>query len=227
MSELRATLRVELLSGFHIQAGFGTGGLHQAMVRNAKRQPFIPASSLKGRLKFQAQRFANLLDVYGNEAMFESFELLFGGAFQLGRLYLDNAILVEDAHQSEPLAQEVRATNQIDRDTRTVTEGHLRFFETLPSTLKFETALRLVLPEARAIDGDVDLLPTECQTMVALLLGALRLCDQLGGGKTRGTGRIRLVHRDWTLAGKPLVEFPNAWFAAYLGGALGMPEVAS
>lgn len=238
MSFLDFDLKLTLQTGCHIQAGFGSGSLHQAMVRDHNDAPFIPASSLKGRLKFHAQRFASIMSHHqpGLASQTEAvMNFLFGGRHQQGHLFLDNSALTEEILEERAmgLLREVRASNQIERTTRTVRQGHLRFFEALPARLVFQSQVRLQGgPQAK--QSWLKLLkkgqhPTLHHHALAFLLGALKLCDQLGGGKTRGMGRVIPSTDAWrwkSLAQEEPLTHIHDWFQAYLHHMLNHQEAS-
>lgn len=231
MKRIQCLLHIELLTGLHIQSGFGALGLHGSMVRNSAGAPIIPASSLKGRLRFQAIRFANLLRYHRHpfaEWDEQVFDYVFGGRYQSGNLFLDAAHL-KQAHQQE---MDIRATNQIDRETRTVSQSHLRFFETLSAQHTLQSSLLLRLPQDLHLE-----LSSENQTVpmnlashsFALVLGAIRLCSTLGGGKSRGLGHVRLETTAWNAGQDLSIEQAKVqnWFKRYLEAELPAAERAS
>ena len=226
MSRVNFHLDIELKTPLQIQAGFGRHGLHQGLVCNHEGAPFIPASSLKGRLRFQAQRFDHILNLHRNSTRpkVAPATFLFGDPSHRGHLFLDQAQPVVEFKDQASL-RDIRASIQVNRDTGTVDEGHLRLFEAVPAQFRFHSQASLVMPSgwqypSTQLSSLDDL--TAADWAVFYLLGAMRLCDRLGGGKTRGNGHIALVCSDWR-SPKSTQELAvwrsgerQAWFTAVL-----------
>lgn len=194
MTLVHFDLTIHLESAFHIQAGFGAEGLHQSMVRNRKQDPVIPASSIKGRLRYNAVRFGGVLAEHMADAETwyqPAMQCLFGDENHAGGLFIDNATLANAVlpKENDPPLREIRASNMIDRRTGSVVDGHLRFYEALPARLQFTTKVDVHLPK-RWQEPGVE--RADFQDALLVLLAAIRLCDRMGAGKTRGTGRVRL-----------------------------------
>ena len=210
---------LECLTGLHIGAGKGSleiGGADNPVVKDAFGRPYIPGSSLRGKLRSLLEQSSGLLAagdlVYlsrrkGQEVrIHQSNEpgdeicLLFGRnpgrmervegeGFETStatpaRLTVSDAPL-EMASITQQMREnlddeltEVKNENAIDRIT---SQANPRTLERVPAGARFQ--VRVVL----------DVLCEEDKALAARLLEGLRLLedDALGGGGSRGNGRIK------------------------------------
>lgn len=206
-------------TGLHIGAGKGSldlGGADNPVVKDAFGRPYVPGSSLRGKMRSLLEQSAGLVSpsdlVYlsrrrGQEVRIHQSDeagdeicLLFGrnpGRVERvsgdamepktatpARLTAYDAPLDLDsitAQMRENLDDElteVKSENAIDRITA---QSNARTLERVPAGAKFK--VRLVL----------DILCAEDRELVATLVQGIRLLedDALGGGGSRGSGRIR------------------------------------
>lgn len=206
-------------TGLHIGAGKGSldlGGADNPVVKDAFGRPYVPGSSLRGKMRSLLEQSAGLIApsdlVYlsrrrGQEVRIHQSDdasdeicLLFGrnpGRVERvsgdamepktatpARLTAYDAPLDLDsitAQMRENLDDElteVKSENAIDRVTA---QSNARTLERVPAGAKFK--VRLVL----------DILCAEDRELVATLVQGIRLLedDALGGGGSRGSGRVR------------------------------------
>ncbi|HEY3440351.1 MAG TPA: type III-A CRISPR-associated RAMP protein Csm3 [Paludibaculum sp.] len=206
-------------TGLHIGAGKGSldlGGADNPVVKDAFGRPYVPGSSLRGKMRSLLEQSAGLVSpsdlVYlsrrrGQEVRIHQSDeagdeicLLFGrnpGRVERvsgeamepktatpARLTAYDAPLDLDsitAQMRENLDDElteVKSENAIDRVTA---QSNARTLERVPAGARFK--VRLVL----------DILCAEDRELVATLVQGIRLLedDALGGGGSRGSGRIR------------------------------------
>ena len=206
-------------TGLHIGAGKGSldlGGADNPVVKDAFGRPYVPGSSLRGKMRSLLEQAAGLVAptdlVYlsrrrGQEVRIHQSDeagdeicLLFGrnpGRVERvsgeamepktatpARLTAYDAPLDLDsitAQMRENLDDElteVKSENAIDRVTA---QSNARTLERVPAGAKFK--VRLVL----------DILCAEDRELVATLVQGIRLLedDALGGGGSRGSGRVR------------------------------------
>ena len=211
---------IECLTGLHIGAGKGSleiGGADNPVVKDAFGRPYIPGSSLRGKLRSLLEQSSGLLKpadlVYlsrrkGQEVrIHQSNEpgddicLLFGrnpgrmervegeafdsntatpARLTVSDAPLDMASITQQMRENlDDELTEVKNENAIDRIT---SQANPRTLERVPAGARFH--LRVVL----------DILCEEDKALVARLMEGLRLLedDALGGGGSRGNGRIRL-----------------------------------
>jgi len=206
-------------TGLHVGAGKGSleiGGSDNPVIKDAFGRPYIPGSSLRGKLRSLLEQFSGLATpselVYlslrkGQEVRIHQSDrpddeicLLFGrnpGRMERpageplesrhatpARLAVYDAPL--DAESITPQMREnmddelteVKSENSVDRIT---SQANPRTLERVPAGARFH--VRMVL----------DILCEEDAPLAAVLLRGLRLLedDALGGGGSRGSGRVR------------------------------------
>src|SRR5882724_11615996 len=216
---LSADLHCE--TGLHIGAGKGSleiGGADNPVVKDAFGLPYVPGSSLRGRLRslleqalgltspselvYLSKRRGQEVRIHQSDRPDDEIGLLFGRA--PGRMERVEGEAIESKSASParltvydaPLDQdsitpqmrenlddeitEVKSENAIDRIT---SQANPRTLERVPAGARFR--LRIVL----------DVLCEEDKALAARVLEGLRLLedDALGGGGSRGSGRVRLA----------------------------------
>jgi len=198
---------ITTLTGLHIggsEVGLQIGGADKVVVRNPNgNAPYIPGSSLKGRMRSLLERVHCLGDTHYKPAQSGGYGPcgcadcdichLFGVAIseqnkdraQAGRLLVRDAMMTncEEVKRMPNLLTdytELKTEVSIDRLT---SAANPRNFERVPSGAKF--AFELVLNVFRDDQQD---------TFVRLIEEGLRLVayDALGGQSSRGYGRVRI-----------------------------------
>ena len=211
IQQLTATL--VLKTGLHIGAGeteMRIGGTDTPVVKNPlDGQPYIPGSSLKGKIRSLLEWQLGLV-MASNEKPFsfqhlgkvsnreeaENFLRLFGGApdkdveniaGKIGPTRLAfwdcqlNKDWLAEIRQRNLLSTEAKSENSINRISGVAADGSLRFTERVIAGAEFDFKLSL-----KVIDGE-NLLP--------LLKKGLKLLetDSLGGSGSRGYGKIEFA----------------------------------
>ena len=204
---LEATL--ELLSGLRIGASEGEiriGGVDNQVIRNPlSNQPYIPGSSLKGKVRSllewrsgavqpgplgirqmaprhpDVRPILQLFGVGGGEMLSEQQALDLGPtrlAFWDAALQTDWVQEIEGTNQ---MLTEIKTENRIDR-IKGVAE-HPRQTERVPAGARFDFRLSIKVLD---IDGDG-------RTLRSTVLAGLRMLelDSLGGSGSRGYGKIK------------------------------------
>ncbi|HTS75861.1 MAG TPA: type III-A CRISPR-associated RAMP protein Csm3 [Bryobacteraceae bacterium] len=209
-------------TGLHIGAGKGSleiGGADNPVVKDAFGLPYIPGSSLRGRLRsllenamglttpselvYVSKRRGQEVRIHQSDRPDDEICLLFGRspgrvermegepietrAASPARLTVYDAPLEQEsitAQMRENLDDEiteVKSENAIDRITA---QANPRTLERVPAGARFK--VRMVL----------DVLCEEDKALVARLFEGLRLLedDALGGGGSRGSGRVRFAN---------------------------------
>lgn len=214
---LEADLNCE--TGLHIGAGKGSleiGGADNPVVKDAFGRPYVPGSSLRGRLRslleqssgftpsemvYVSRRKGQEVRIHQSDRPDDDICILFGrnpgrmermagdaaesASATPARLTVYDAPLDMDsvtAAMRENLDDElteVKSENAVDRIT---SQANPRTLERVPAGARFK--LRLVL----------DVLCDEDKPLAAAVASALRMMedDTLGGGGSRGNGRVRL-----------------------------------
>ena len=209
-------------TGLHIGAGKGSleiGGADNPVVKDAFGRPYVPGSSLRGKLRVLLEQSSGLavpgelvylskrkgqeVRIHQSDRPDDDICLLFGrnpgrmervtgepletSSASPARLTVYDAPLDPDSitpQMRENLDNElteVKSENAIDRIT---SQANPRTLERVPAGARFR--VRFVL----------DVLCDEDKGLLASFLGGLRLLedDTLGGGGSRGSGRVRLAN---------------------------------
>jgi CRISPR-associated protein Csm3 len=213
---------LECQTGLHIGAGKGSleiGGADNPVVKDAFGLPYVPGSSLRGKLRslleqssgmavpselvYLSKRRGQEVRIHQSDRPDDEICLLFGrnpgrmdrvvgegldtSTASPARLTVYDAPLVAEsitAQMRENLDDElteVKSENAIDRIT---SQANPRTLERVPAGARFH--FRIVL----------DILCEEDRELLPRLLEGLRLLedDSLGGGGSRGSGRVRLAN---------------------------------
>jgi CRISPR-associated protein Csm3 len=209
-------------TGLHIGAGKGSleiGGADNPVVKDAFGLPYIPGSSVRGRLRsllesalgltspaelvYLSKRRGQEVRIHQSDRPDDEVCLLFGrspgrmdrvegeaiesrtGSPSRLAVYdapLDPASITAQMRENlDDEITEVKSENAIDRIT---SQANPRTLERVPAGARFK--VRMVL----------DILCEEDKALVGRLIGGLRLLedDALGGGGSRGSGRIRFAN---------------------------------
>jgi CRISPR-associated protein Csm3 len=217
-------------TGLHVGAGKGSleiGGADNPVVKDAHGRPYVPGSTLRGRIRalleqstgmaipselvFISKRKGQEVRIHQSDRPDDEICILFGrspgrmekvGGGDIesnyatpARLSVFDAPLVPESitpQMRETLDDElteVKSENAIDRIT---SQANPRTLERVPAGASFR--IRMVL----------DILCAEDAVLPALLAQGLRLLedDALGGGGSRGSGRVRFDNLKLTWRGK-------------------------
>jgi CRISPR-associated protein Csm3 len=208
-------------TGLHIGAGKGSleiGGADNPVVKDAFGIPYVPGSSLRGRLRalleqtmglavpselvYLSKRRGQEVRIHQSDRPDDEVCILFGrnpgrvekvsgenmeaATASPARLTVNDAPLVLDSitpqmrENLDDELTEVKSENAVDRIT---SQANPRTLERVPAGARFK--LRFVL----------DVLCAEDRPLVARLVEGLRLLedDALGGGGSRGNGRVSVT----------------------------------
>lgn len=210
---------IALLSGLHIGGGDDTmkiGGIDNQVIKQINsREPYIPGSSLKGKMRsllewdlclvnigdeshkgkpFSAKFLESLSE---NEMKEDAKNLLkiFGDSDTQANKFGITRISISDCHISEDIRAKVKDgslkltegkyENTIDRIRGTA--NHPRQTERVPAGIKFEYDIKL-----KVLEGD------SYAKFVALIKKAFDLLerDYLGGSGSRGYGRVQFSNKE-------------------------------
>jgi CRISPR-associated protein Csm3 len=217
-------------TGLHVGAGKGSleiGGADNPVVKDAHGRPYVPGSTLRGRIRalleqstgmaipselvFISKRKGQEVRIHQSDRPDDEICILFGrspgrmekvGGGDIdsnhatpARLSVFDAPLVPESitpQMRETLDDElteVKSENAIDRIT---SQANPRTLERVPAGARFR--VRMVL----------DILCAEDSALPALVVQGLRLLedDTLGGGGSRGSGRVRFDNLRMSWRGK-------------------------
>lgn len=214
--------KIELISGLHIGAGdseMRIGGTDNPVVTNPHTgEPYIPGSSMKGKIRSLLEMRSGLIDPEGNPlgtaCLQDLKENKRADALNLLRLFGISGAEGEAAREVGPTRAsfadcslsatsrakikagnlsptEIKAETAIDRIQGTAKGGSLRFTERVVAGLSFDFSIIL-----KTMEGDDDL--------EDYLLAGMKLLeyDALGGSGSRGYGRVRFELEDENLQRK-------------------------
>src|ERR1700748_2869383 len=210
-------------TGLHVGAGKGSleiGGSDNPVVKDAFGRPYVPGSSLRGKIRslleqssglavpselvYLSKRRGQEVRIHQSDRPDDEICLLFGrnpgrmervqgealesSAASPARLAVYDApldpesITAQMRENLEDEITEVKSENAIDRIT---SQSNPRTLERVPAGARFR--VRMVL----------DILCEEDKALAARVLEGLRLLedDALGGGGSRGSGRVRFSNR--------------------------------
>ncbi len=241
-------------TGLHIGAGKGSleiGGADNPVVKDAFGLPYIPGSSLRGKLRsllevamgltspdelvYLSRRRGQEVRIHQSDRPDDEIGLLFGRApgrvervegeaFEMraaspARLTVYDAPLDPESitpqmrENLDDEITEVKSENAIDRIT---SQANPRTLERVPAGARFK--VRMVL----------DVLCEEDKALAARLLEGLRLLedDALGGGGSRGSGRVRFANLRLAWRNRAFYSSGGAETELAAGGDLGAIQSA-
>jgi len=197
--QFRLTVRLKLQTDLHIAGPGRTLPLVDRTVEvNSKGIPFIPASSLRGRLRAQVER---LLKAFGQKVCsaprpermcphaglpdFCTACRIFGSPWRLSAVTFTDWFppsKQQEAFVNEEQVFSTRTGIGINRRLNTVEEKRLFVTETVPEKVAQEE-----LTFEGQIEGWLE------RKDIGWLLAGLQTLMHLGGGKARGLGRVEVV----------------------------------
>jgi CRISPR-associated protein Csm3 len=203
--------QIELLSGLHIGGGDDTmkiGGIDNQVIKDINtNKPYIPGSSLKGKMRSLLEWNFGLVGISNGEPFSPKFlkDAIFNDAkkkadainvikifgasgedatnFGITRISVGDASLIEEGLKTS----EAKYENVIDRKSGTA--QHPRQTERVPAGVKFTYNIKL-----KVLDGDDEL------ALKSIVEKGLELVenDYLGGNGSRGYGRVIFTNKiDW------------------------------
>ncbi|WP_296875490.1 type III-A CRISPR-associated RAMP protein Csm3 [Thomasclavelia sp.] len=200
-------IKLELLSGLYIGGndnGFDIGGADTDVIRNPlTKEPYIPGSSLKGKLKVLLKY--NLKDtnidtnkkdiVFKNSSITNIFETLedeSNNDVKISRAIFRDLTLTKDSKETlERILgvncyTEIKAENKVNAISGK--SDSPRFIERVPAGAEFEGEIVLNI-----FDGD------DKKLMMDTIKKAIRLLEMnyLGGNGSRGYGRVKAEFNDF------------------------------
>lgn len=207
VKKIKINTQIELLTGLHI-GGSGDsveiGGIDNPVIKLATKdnQPYIPGSSLKGKIRCLLEQIAGVAEV-GNDKVINN---LFGAIEkkQGGRVVQENQpskLIVRDAMLTQESARMLRECENLDMPYTEAkcenvihrikgTAEHPRQTERIPAGVSFDVEFVINVWDN---DGDgkqlVDLLKKGIHALEN---------DYLGGSGSRGYGQIRFGELKYT-----------------------------
>lgn len=198
---IKIELNVKLLTGLYIggsDTGFDIGGADSNVIKNPlNNEPYIPGSSLKGKLKYLLKVTKGRIDLDQNDYVFDdaNIAIIFGDKNKIenkenqqSRGIFRDLTLINKDFLEEKLGKEqyteVKAENSIDALSSKAVSP--RFIERVPAGAEFGGEIDL-----NVFDEDDE------KAMVKALEESLKLLEYnyLGGSGTRGYGRVKVDYK--------------------------------
>ena len=188
---------ITLETGLHIGGSKSTldiGGLDSPVIKTPRGVPYIPGSSLKGKIRSLLGLKEGSLDVKkDSDLLVKMFGSSDTGRETVSRLIFRDAMLDEADFKKvfkedailETTFTEAKYENTIERKSGT-TKGGLRQIERVPAGAKFK--LEIV----------VNIFDTDTEDLVAKLKEGISLLENnyLGGSGSRGYGKVKITFSD-------------------------------
>ena len=190
-------IKLELLSGLYIggnDSGFDIGGADSDVIRNPlTNEPYIPGSSLKGKLKSLLKYHIKKVDRTEKDIIFKDsnitniFEPIDEGNVKITRaIFRDLTLTKESEKELQNILgtgcfTEIKAENKVNPISGK--SDSPRFIERVPAGAIFEGEIVL-----NVFDGD------NKEIMMENIKKSLKLLEMnyLGGNGTRGYGRVKV-----------------------------------
>lgn len=190
-------IKLELLSGLYIggnDSGFDIGGADSDVIRNPlTNEPYIPGSSLKGKLKSLLKYHVKEVDSTEKDIIFKDsnitniFEPVDEGNVKITRaIFRDLTLTKESKEELQNILAigcftEIKAENKVNPISGK--SDSPRFIERVPAGAMFEGEIVL-----NVFDGD------NKEIMMENIKKSLKLLEMnyLGGNGTRGYGRVKV-----------------------------------
>lgn len=197
---------IELLTGLHIggsNEAFDIGGADSEVIRNPlTKEPYIPGSSIKGKLKSLLLYKYGVLK--GDKLVFDDdlasmkslFEPVDGKEIGITRAVFRDAVLCEESRDKleKVLGKgnytEIKAENSINPVKGTA--ANPRFIERVPAGVTFKGEINVMI-----FDDDNE---AELKEGIIEALKYLEL-NYIGGSGSRGYGKVRINHNNFAREG--------------------------
>jgi len=224
MVHLKITLRLKWRTAFHTTGNRWRWGADKALAQRYDGAYVLPATSLKGALRDQAER---LLRGHGHNVC---------AAPDPGRMCLDpeNLCLVcrvfgnprrpsplrfQDGVLSGKKTTERVNTTEIETQIRAGVAISRRRRAAVPQRLYFMETAGAAPMEAQAVIQGHFPSREEAEEAAALVVLAARMLPALGAGRTRGLGWLEAVETKCTIDGQPLADTVlEGYWSQWLGG---------
>lgn len=193
--------QIKVITGLHIGAGnddIHIGGIDNPVVKDVDGLPYIPGSSLKGKIRSLLEVSEGVICINGNPSSTRDnpgnlIPMMFGDTTgnNITRLLFRDAFLSEkskkDLMEKSILATEAKTENSINR-LKGVANNNLRTTERAISGLVFDFEIIV-----RAFEDDnLESIKDKLRQGVDLLEK-----DALGGSGSRGYGKVKFTGMTW------------------------------
>jgi len=195
VKKIKVSTTLELVTGLHIggsSENVEIGGIDNPVIKIATKdsQPYIPGSSLKGKMRCLLEQIAGSASVGGNDEI--------NNLFGFSNKNMPSKIIVRDSYLTKNSANELRECENLDMpyteakwenviDRVKGTAEHPRQTERIPAGVFFDVEFIINV-------WDTD---NKGEKLVELLEKGIKALenDYIGGSGTRGYGQIKFGER--------------------------------
>jgi CRISPR-associated protein Csm3 len=191
---------ITLETGLHIggsKSSLDIGGLDSPIIKTPQGIPYIPGSSLKGKIRSLLGIKEGSIDVLtDSDILVKMFGTSVKGKETISRLIFRDAMLDKDDFQKvfidndavlDTAYTEAKYENTIDRKSGTTKRGGLRQIERVPAGAKFNFEIVV-----NVFDEDKnDKIEEKLKEGITLLEN-----NYLGGSGSRGYGKVKIDYKD-------------------------------
>ncbi len=190
ISKIKVTAKMTLMSGLHIgdsSENIEIGGIDKTIIRRRKDNiPYIPGSSMKGKIRSLLEQIAGasevgripeINNVFGFAANNQSSKVIFRDSY----LDVESKSLLESSEFTDMPYSEIKMENSIERITGKATNP--RKIERIPAGVSFDVEIIINVWDSEE-DGKKSL------DMLKKGIHALEN-DYLGGSGSRGYGQVK------------------------------------
>lgn len=209
IKKIKVTTSIELLTGLHIGGNSDNveiGGLDNPVIKIATKdkQPYIPGSSLKGKMRCLLEQIAGTSEVGGGMNLNNHKQKIINNLFGYSQTNQPSKLIVRDAYLSNESVLKLLENDNLDMPyTEAKWENvihrvkgiaeHPRQSERVPAGVSFDVQFIINIwsyTDKEKADGQVD--DEEEQLIILLEEGIAALeNDYLGGSGSRGYGQIK------------------------------------
>ena len=195
VKKIKINTSVTLVTGLHIggsKDNIEIGGIDSPVIKIAtdKGKPYIPGSSLKGKMRCLLEQTKGKLlggdpeinSVFGYTDDKSISKILVRDAY----LREESVLLLENCQNLDTQYTENKYENTIDRHSGTTIKGGIRQIERIPAGVSFDVEFIVNVWETESGNIDEDLSLTLLQKGINALEN-----DYLGGSGSRGYGQIK------------------------------------
>lgn len=190
---------ITLETGLHIggsKASLDIGGLDSPVIKTPQGIPYIPGSSLKGKIRSLLGIKEGSLEVRtDSDLLIKMFGSSEKGKETISRLIFRDAMLDEADFKTvftdkeailDTEYTEAKYENTIDRKSGTTKQGGLRQIERVPAGAKFK------------FEVVINIFDTDTEDIAAKLKEGISLLEKnyLGGSGSRGYGKVKITYTD-------------------------------
>jgi len=185
-------IKIAFQSDFMVCTGYGLAGIiDNTVVKTENRMPYIPGTTIKGNIRRSCEEIALMLgmSIPKKDDPLNDSKLEIAKIF--GTPFMPAGITFESAYPNNVYSLDyfagrfvnIEKHNQIDLKTGTALENHFFAHETSTKELEFEFSIN------PSLGSDTFLSDKEKTLLVAGIL----FTDRIGGKKSRGRGKCKLL----------------------------------